>query len=195
MHQHSHDLMKYFVDTYLDKSKELDILDVGSYDINGNFRGLFVNPKWKYTGLDIAAGPNVDVVSKALYDFGFDKKFDVVVSGNCLEHVEAPWRWIKAVEKVIKKDGLVCIVTPFSITEHRCPVDCYRILPDGYKYLLEEEANFTLIESRLDYPPMRYKVLESIPGNSKWMKFVPTKIKDILAYQPDLDVYAIARAN
>src|SRR4051812_49111811 len=118
MHVQSFELMQYFVEKYLDKNKKLDILDVGSYDINGNYKSLFQNPNWSYCGLDMVSGPNVDVVSKAPYDFGLDRQFDIVVSGNCLEHVESPWQWIREVYKATKKGGLVCIITPFSFGEH-----------------------------------------------------------------------------
>lgn len=60
-----------------------DILDVGSLDINGNNRYLFTN--YKYTGIDIGEGNNVDVVSKA-HEFTSDKKFDIVISTECFEH-------------------------------------------------------------------------------------------------------------
>lgn len=139
--------MRYFVDKFLDKNRPLKILDVGSMDVNGTYKAIFKNVNWHYSGLDIIDGPNVDIVSKGAYDFGLDTEYDVVISGNCLEHVEAPWKWIKEVEKATKKGGLVCIITPFAIGIHRHPVDCYRILPDGYRYLLEQESNFKVLEA------------------------------------------------
>jgi len=157
MHRESFELMRYFIDKYLDKNQKLDVLDVGSFDVNGSYKSLFINPVWNYCGLDIVDGPNVDCVSKGLYDFGLEKQFDIVVSGNCLEHVEAPWKWIQEVQKVTKKGGLVCIITPFSVEEHRYPVDCWRILPDGYRYLLENEGAFTVLETKLNISQKRYK--------------------------------------
>jgi SAM-dependent methyltransferase len=182
MHAQSFEIMKYFSDQYLKKNDQLKILDVGSYDVNGNFRNLFLNKNWKYTGLDIVSGPNVDVVSKSAYDFGLEEQFDVVVSGNCLEHVEAPWKWIKEVEKVIKKGGLLCIVTPLSIGEHRFPLDCWRILPDGYKYLLEKESDFSVLEAKISYaaPEIRYKFFHHRPKIKWLLKLFPGKIKDLL---------------
>jgi hypothetical protein len=95
MHKESFQLMSYFVNKYLDQNKKLDIADIGSYDVNGSYKSLFENSKWQYYGVDLEAGPNVDYVVKAPFDFGLEKEFDVVVSGNCMEHVEAPWKWIK----------------------------------------------------------------------------------------------------
>jgi len=66
MHETSMVQMSKFVQEYLDVNKDLTILDVGSLDINGSYKPLFSNPKWTYFGLDVVAGPTVDVVASAL---------------------------------------------------------------------------------------------------------------------------------
>jgi SAM-dependent methyltransferase len=185
--------MKYFVDKYLDKNKKTDVLDVGSYDVSGTYKPLFLNSGWSYLGLDIVEGPNVDIVSKSAYDFGLEKKFDVVVSGNCLEHVEAPWKWIHEVYKATKKGGLICIITPFSLGEHRYPVDCWRILPDGYRYLLEKESDFEVLEVKINSPDKQYYFFNKRP-KLKWMlHLLPLKIKKMIEYQPLQDTYVVAK--
>lgn len=129
MHDNTLRLMKYFIQWHL-KGGET-VLDIGSYDINGSCKSLFIDQV--YTGADIEKGPNVDIVIKP-YDFG-TTKYDVVISTNCLEHVEMPWEWVKAFDKTVKKGGLICIITPINIGIHRFPVDCWRIMPDGYEVL------------------------------------------------------------
>jgi SAM-dependent methyltransferase len=197
MHKESYELMNYFVQKYLDKNTKIDILDVGSYDVNGSYKPLFNNKNWNYTGLDIIEGPNVDIVSKSEYDFGIDKQYDIIISGNCLEHVEAPWLWIKQIEKVVKNGGLICIVTPFSIGEHRYPVDCWRILPDGYKYLLEKTSNFSVLESKInnDTPIIKYRFFDKRP-KFKWVyNILPTRIQKYFVYTifPIQDTIVIAK--
>jgi SAM-dependent methyltransferase len=189
MHKESFEIMKYFVDKYLDKNKQLDILDVGSFDVNGSYKSLFQKPSWNYSGLDIVEGPNVDIVSKGLYDFGLDKQFDIVVSGNCLEHVESPQKWIQEIQKVTKKGGLVCIITPFSVEEHRYPLDCWRILPDGCKYLLEKESDFTVLETKINYSKRRYKFRNSRLKS----KFAPKWLRKYYFKKVNIDdTYVIA---
>lgn len=198
MHKESYDIMKYFVDNYLDTNKELSILDIGSYDVNGNYKSLFLNKNWTYLGIDIIPGPNVDVISESEYLLGISRQFDVVISGNCLEHVQAPWLWIKEVEKAVKIGGLICIITPFSLGEHKYPVDCWRILPDGYLYLLERHCSFKVLETKINYPEPKTKyryfhlrphlnwVLHIIPG------YIKKKVLLKIEYQIQ-DSYAIAQ--
>lgn len=67
----------------------VDVLDIGSLDINGNNRYLWEG-KYSYTGVDIGKGKNVDVVSKG-HEFKPNKKYDVVISTECFEH-DQHWR-------------------------------------------------------------------------------------------------------
>lgn len=139
--------MKEFVEKYLDKNEKLKILDVGSYDVNGSYQGLFKNPNWEYIGMDIEKGPNVDIVAKEVYNWDLNEKFDVVVSGQCIEHVEDLKEWIMEFTKVIREEGLICIIGPNNgFGEHRYPVDCWRIFPDGMRFLLEKVCNFEVVE-------------------------------------------------
>jgi SAM-dependent methyltransferase len=81
------------------------VLDVGSYNVNGTYRPIF-GSGYSYQGLDISPGPNVDIVANNLYRWPVEDNFyDLVISGQCLEHVEAPWLWIDEVYRVCKPGG------------------------------------------------------------------------------------------
>ena len=67
----------------VDKFTNVKVLDVGSLDINGNNRHLFFNPI--YTGIDIIAGKNVDIVCP-IHEYATDERYDVVISSEMLEH-------------------------------------------------------------------------------------------------------------
>lgn len=66
-----------------DRFINCSVLDIGSLDINGNNRYLF--DKYTYTGIDIGAGKNVDIVC-AGHLFKSDHQFDIVISTECFEH-------------------------------------------------------------------------------------------------------------
>jgi SAM-dependent methyltransferase len=141
--------MEEFVKKYLDTEKELKILDVGSSSVGGqpSYRTMFNSTRWKYYGLDIHGGDNVDIVAKDLYEWGLEfESYDVIISGQCLEHVKDTKEWIKQVDKYLKKNGIVCIIAPWQWRQHRFPVDCWRILPDGMEFLLKDICGFKMLE-------------------------------------------------
>lgn len=147
MHKSAMARMKWFIDNYIDKDKEVSILDIGSYDVNGCYKTLFKNTKVKYTGLDLSKGPNVDIVPKDPYLWKEidDNTYDFIISGNAFEHIEYPWLTIKEIYRVLKQDGFACILAPFAIGEHRYPTDCYRYYSDGFK-ALAKWGGFKIIE-------------------------------------------------
>lgn len=102
------------------------ILDVGSRDINGTYRELFGN--WLYVGLDMEPGPGVDLVPDDIYKWSEleDSTFDAVISGQTFEHIEHPSRTIAEIERVVKRNGHVCIVAPSAGPRHDYPQDYRR---------------------------------------------------------------------
>jgi SAM-dependent methyltransferase len=66
-----------------------------------------------------------------------DSTFDVVVSGQVIEHVREPWRWMAEVGRVCRPGGLIITVNPVSWPYHEAPVDCWRIYPEGMRALCE----------------------------------------------------------
>lgn len=144
------DEMKRFVDLYLQEKTNIQILDIGSFDINGSYRGIFQKESWVYKGLDIAPGQNVDIVEANIYNWNIkDETFDVVISGQTLEHVEYPWVTFKEMVRVLKKKGYVCLMVPSTGKEHRYPVDCWRMFPDGARALAKLE-NIEVLECHIN---------------------------------------------
>lgn len=83
--------------------KGVDVLDVGSLDINGNNRYLFED--YTYTGIDVGEGRNVDIVSKG-HEFNPGKQYDVVISTECFEH-DMHWKsTISNCINLVKSKGL-----------------------------------------------------------------------------------------
>jgi SAM-dependent methyltransferase len=127
--------MKWFIDQYASKIAKdaVTVLDVGSYDVNGSYKHLFVGNKYIYTGLDMEKGPNVDLVLEKPYDWDniATDQFDIVISGQAFEHIEFFWITMTHMARVLKKDGLLCLIAPQGFGEHRYPVDCYRFFSDG----------------------------------------------------------------
>lgn len=136
MHKSSYLRMQYLVQYYEPyftmEDNVIRVLDVGSFDVNGTYRDIFP-VKYDYTGLDMCAGPNVDIVPKDIYHWNEigDHEFDLVISGQAFEHIEYPWLTIKEIARVMKPSGFCIITAPNATPEHRWPTDCYRYFSDG----------------------------------------------------------------
>ena len=162
MHASSYQHMQRLVSTYLDRARPLAAIDIGSYDVNGSYRTLFDAPGWRYTGVDLEAGPGVDVVLSSPYRLPFaSRSVDVVISGQAFEHVEYFWMtWLEMV-RVLKPGGLIFLIAPSRGPEHRYPQDCWRFYPDGYR-ALAKFGRCELVEVGTDWEP------HADPGSAPW---------------------------
>lgn len=142
MHDSSYAKMAHFVEEYLkdEQEDELQILDIGSMDVNGSYKPLFDKSKWHYQGLDLAQGKNVNIIASSPYRWRevASASMDVVISGQALEHIEYFFLTVLEIERVLKPGGWLCLQVPSGGYEHRYPVDCWRFYPDGLRVL----ANF-----------------------------------------------------
>lgn len=147
MHKSSMLRMKCFIENYVTGGKGKRILDVGSCSVNGSYKTLLSDIDIEYVGLDIESGPNVDVVMDKLYSWDSlqDESFDYVISGQAFEHIEYPWLTIREIYKKLKPDGIICIIAPNGLLEHRYPVDCYRYYADGLQ-AIAKWGGFEIIE-------------------------------------------------
>lgn len=107
-----------------------DILEVGSYDVNGTLRPLIESwgPR-EYIGADIIHGPGVDIVCAAenIVDYFKDKKFDVVISTEMLEHVRDWQKTISNLKNICKPGGVLLLTTrSFGFAYHAYPHDYWR---------------------------------------------------------------------
>ena len=69
---------------YPSNFRNATVLEVGSLNINGSVRDLFKN--CIYTGIDVGAGPGVDVVCDGQKYNGPDQMYDTTISCECFEH-------------------------------------------------------------------------------------------------------------
>lgn len=83
-----------------------NVVEIGSKDINGNNRAFLGDVN--YIGLDLSAGPNVDVVAH-FADTSY-KNLDMIISTEALEH---DCRWFETLQNIYKslKKGGVAIIT------------------------------------------------------------------------------------
>ena len=80
------------------------VLDIGSFDVNGNEEFLFKN--CDFTGLDIGEGDGVDVVCPAQDYDEPDETFDTIISCECWEHNPFYKESIQNAVRMLKSGGL-----------------------------------------------------------------------------------------
>ena len=103
--------------------------------------------------VDLAGRPGMTHSARSEYEFPIaDGSYDVVLSGQVLEHVKKPWRWLPELARVCRPGGHVITISPVSWPYHEAPVDCWRIYPEGLRALHEE--------ARLDVLDVRWESLE-----------------------------------
>jgi SAM-dependent methyltransferase len=120
-----------FFRCYADAFEGARILEVGAGDVNGTLRGCAPSDS-RYTGIDLAAGPGVDVVLSDPYTYPFEPgTYDFVVSSSCLEHDQMFWLSFAEMCRVLKEGGFIYLNVPSNGLFHRYPTDNWRFYPDS----------------------------------------------------------------
>jgi predicted SAM-dependent methyltransferase len=106
------------------------VIEVGSKVFDGSVRPLLESygPK-QYVGVDISAGPGVDVLCNAenLLDVFQPNSFDVVLSTEMLEHVRNWQKVISGLKALTRPEGLICLTTrSHGFPYHAYPYDFWR---------------------------------------------------------------------
>lgn len=153
MHTSSLEHVERLVAKYLPLTAGMNVLDIGSMDVNGTYRQFFPAPRFRYLGLDMESGPNVDIVLKNCYRLPVESfSQDVVVSGQVFEHVQFFWlTWLEMV-RILRPSGYIFLIAPSRGPEHRYPKDCWRFYPDGFE-ALAVYGGLELVEVCTDWSP------------------------------------------
>lgn len=125
-----------------------NVVELGSLNINGSVRDFF-KPK-HYIGVDLGAGPGVDVICFA-HEYEPTFEVDVVVSTEMLEHDEHWMSTLRHAYKMLRPGGLLLITcatdgrgehgttraspadSPFTVTYY------HNISPEEFQGVLPEE--------------------------------------------------------
>jgi len=141
MHETSMSNMRYFREAFV---KPRRVLDVGSQDLNGSYRSIFLD--LEYVGMDLLEGPGVDVTN---WDDLAEDSFDYVISGQTFEHAEDDAALMWNIAKVLKPCGLCCIIAPSAGPNHDSPYDYRRYSPESM-IILAEDAGLRVIEAKIN---------------------------------------------
>jgi SAM-dependent methyltransferase len=119
----------------------LKVLEIGPDAFPSTYQKLVPAKNLTWETLDIFSSPQLTYPGSKVYDFPIaNEQFDIVLSGNVIEHVARIWRWMDELVRITKPGGRIITINPVSWPYHEAPIDCWRIYPEGMKALCEDSG-------------------------------------------------------
>jgi SAM-dependent methyltransferase len=134
---------KYATEYFSSKSK---VLEIGADAIPSTYQQIVESNEITWDTIDLQKREGFTFVSNSEYSFPIkSNEYDIVLSGQVLEHVRKPWIWLKEIYRVVNVGGIVITINPASWPYHEAPIDCWRAYPDGMISLYEDAGLSTII--------------------------------------------------
>ncbi|MDX2189428.1 MAG: methyltransferase domain-containing protein [Bacteroidota bacterium] len=115
-----------------------------------------------------------------------DNQYDIVVSGQVIEHVQEIWLWMTEIKRVLKQGGIVITINPISWPYHEAPIDCWRIYPEGMKSIAKlcglEVVFCDYMSLEKSYLKEKYNVEHTIPGMSYTHAYTEKEFSRIISW-------------
>ena len=157
MHKQVRKFIKEVRNELFHKFRNRTVLEVGSHSINGSPRKYF----WfcKYTGVDISSGKGVDIIGR-FSQIKFDKKYQVVISTEMLEHDEEWNISLKRMYDLLEDGGLLLMTCAApDRQEHGTRRTTPELSPDTtdyYRNISKEDFKSILPEELFDIYVIQY---------------------------------------
>ena len=151
---------------FLDRLGALDsgeILEIGSRARSAVTVRQLLPPKIRYVGLDILAGPNVDVVGDAhcLAAIFPKRRFLAVFARSVFEHLAMPWKVVLELNHVLTPGGLVFVTTHQTWVLHEEPWDFWRFSTHSWPCLFNQATGFEIVEVAHGEPARVHPIWDS----------------------------------
>jgi SAM-dependent methyltransferase len=152
------------------------VLEIGPDSFPSSYQKIVGNGRLVWETIDLYNLSDLNYKSINEYEFPIQSNtFDVVLSGQVIEHVRKIWVWMKEVARVCKPGGLVITINPVSWKYHLAPVDCWRIYPDGMRALYDDaglEMKKSVFESLEPWSASPYymmkQAIKRLIGRKPW---------------------------
>ena len=133
---------------YLNKVSNPKVCDVGGlHDVpHKSYLRVFENiPGIQWTVCDIVKHKSVHCVMPGPYTLPFpDETFDLIVSGQMLEHCSNPFKSIAEMKRVLKTGGRLVIIAPSSGPRHDVQ-DGWRFMDDAFRFITEDIGGIKIV--------------------------------------------------
>jgi len=177
----SYSVRRFYVDRFFIENIKLlpsgsEVLDIGGSKVNK--RGLFniADHKLEVKYLNISEKREPDILGDAANIAVKSNSFDGAILAEVLEHVINPETVLKEAHRILKKDGVLFITTPFLVQVHGDPDDYLRYTASWYKQTLTTIGfEVQLIERQGGFFSVLTNLLKNYfnqrPINSGWLNF------------------------
>jgi hypothetical protein len=130
------------------------VLEIGARARSGITRRALLPHDALYTGCDIMAGPNVDLVcdAHALSAALPGAQFDAVMALSVLEHILMPWKLVLELNAVMQTGAIGLFVTHQTWPEHDVPWDFWRFSDRAWPALLNKATGFEILSAAMGEP-------------------------------------------
>ena len=104
------------------------VLEIGPDKFPSTYCSLVADRSITWDTLDLWQDARLTYSATSEYSFPAPSDtYDIVLSGQVIEHVRKIWLWIKELTRVCKVGGLVITINPVSWPYHEHPIDCWRV--------------------------------------------------------------------
>ncbi|MBR5502843.1 MAG: methyltransferase domain-containing protein [Methanobrevibacter sp.] len=154
MHKNSYLKIEWFKENYLNADENLKILNLGSFDSTKEFdyKKIFEEDNWTYLSLDNKKDTKADIIVNDIYNWYEieDDSFDVIFSSHLFEHLDFFWLTLSQIERVLKPNGIMCIVVPSAGGKHDYHLaNCYRFHTGGL-HAMAKYLGFEILYASID---------------------------------------------
>lgn len=145
------------------------VIDVGAYNVNGSTREAFLaNGAANYLGVDMRAGPGVDVVCDAevLREHFGRESFDIVCTTSTFEHVKNWQSALVNLKDICRPGGLIIFTAACDSPYHAYPHDYWRFTKADIQHIFADFECLSLDIDSLPFSVVRFIGRKPVKSNS-----------------------------
>jgi len=179
----------------------IKVLEIGPSGIPSAYSQIVNDPSIQWDTIDFESSVYIDSSTSKLtftiddpYRFPIpENTYDIVLSGQVIEHVQEIWKWMGELKRIVKNNGIIFTINPVSWPFHEAPLDCWRIFPSGIeaiaKYSQLEVVTCLFESEEKNQLLVKDKKITTIPGRSNNYANTPIKINRILKWNRLLEYF------
>jgi hypothetical protein len=135
------------------RKPDSSLLEIGSRARNGDIRRDWFPPELDYVGMDVHAGPNVDVVGDAHHlSRCVNRRFDFMFSIATFEHLLMPWKVALEMNEALNDSGKALIISHPSWPLHEEPWDFFRFSKESWRGIFNAHTGFRVVDAQYQFP-------------------------------------------